>query len=259
MQVKPIYCRFFLEAERYDPVLSAAQHANLAAQEKRIQGEALLKPSIGLNGNLNQTYGNQTYYIPAEASQSLNYRQWNAAVNATLPLYRPGNKLQATQGTALTEQSELQLELTQQNLMLRVAQAYTDRRVAEETVDVLKVQKTAIERQLALAQKNFKVGNTTIVDTHEAQARYDQTEAQLSAAQLDVQNKGVVLENLIGRPIPRIEPLRSHQQQPPLKFKTLDEWLNTAQQQHPAMKLAEKMLKLRVWNIRKIKRRLILP
>ncbi|MES2205219.1 MAG: TolC family outer membrane protein [Pseudomonadota bacterium] len=228
----------FHEAEKFDPILSAARASRLAAQEKRVQGEALLKPSVGLSGSANQNFGNQTYYLPTETSQSLKYNQWGVALNASLPLYRPANNYQATQSSALTEQGDLQLELSEQNLILRVAKAYTDRRIAEESLDVLYVHKNAIEQQLTLAKKNFKIGNATIVDTHEAQARYDQMEAQLSATKLDVDNKKLSLENIVGHTVPQIQRLNPLKTQS-LKFPTINEWLEIAQQ-HPVLKLAEK-------------------
>lgn len=230
----------FREAEQHDPILAAAHSAQAAAQEKRVQGEALLKPSIGLNSAWNQNLGRQTYYTPTESAQDLNYRQWNAAVNLNYPLYRPGNSFQAEQGNELAQQGDLQLELSRQDLMVRVAQAYVDQRISEEAVEVLDAQRVAIEQQLKLAKKNFQVGNSTIVDTHEAQSRYDQIQAQLTAARLDVQNKKVVLQNLIGHSVPTLEPLRPTATLPTLKFSTLNEWLEVAYAQHPSMKSVEK-------------------
>jgi outer membrane protein len=56
-----------------------------------------------------------------------------------------------------------------------VAQAYFDVLLAQDNVALSGAQKTAISEQLAQAKRNFEVGTSTIVDTLEAQARYDQS------------------------------------------------------------------------------------
>ncbi len=54
-----------------------------------------------------------------------------------------------------------------------MAQAYFDVLAAQDTLALVRAQKTAISEQLAQAKRNFEVGTATITDTHEAQARYD--------------------------------------------------------------------------------------
>ena len=68
----------------------------------------------------------------------------------------------------------------QQDLILRVAQAYFDVLLAQDNVEFTEAQKTAIAEQLAQAKRNFEVGVATITDTNEAQARYDPTSRRRS-------------------------------------------------------------------------------
>jgi outer membrane protein len=59
--------------------------------------------------------------------------------------------------------------------------------------------KKALAEQLASAKRNFEVGNATITDTREAQARYDLASAQEIAATNDLRVKRIALDQLVGR------------------------------------------------------------
>ena len=95
-------------------------------------------------------------------------------------------------------QAEAVLANAQQDLALRVAQAYFDVLLARDNVALSEAQKSAISEQLAQAKRNFEVGTATIVDTLEAQARYDQSTAKAIADTNDLEVKMRALEVLIG-------------------------------------------------------------
>ena len=94
-------------------------------------------------------------------------------------------------------QTEAQFRVTEQDLILRVAQAYFDVLIAQDSVQLAEAQQTAISEQLEQAKRNFEVGSATITDTHEAQARYDLTSAQEIAAQNSLEIKRRTLQQLI--------------------------------------------------------------
>jgi outer membrane protein len=94
-------------------------------------------------------------------------------------------------------QAELQLKIAEQDLIVRVAQAYFDVLIAENTVVLVEAQQKAISEQLEQAKRNFEVGSATITDTLEAQARFDLTGAQGIAAKNDLEIKRNALQQLI--------------------------------------------------------------
>ena len=87
----------------------------------------------------------------------------------------------------------------QQDLIIRVSQAYFDVLLSQYNVTLSQAQKEAISEQLAQAKRTFEVGTTTITDTHEAQARFDLTVAQEIAAQNDLEIRQNALLQIIGR------------------------------------------------------------
>ena len=113
----------------------------------------------------------------------------------------------ALDATTTPPKSDAQLSAALQDLVLRVAQAYFDVLLAQDNLELVGAQKTAIAEQLAQAKRNFEVGTATITDTHEAQARFDLATAQEIAARNDLEVKRRALEQNVGGSIPPIASL----------------------------------------------------
>ncbi|MCK7459323.1 outer membrane channel protein TolC [Idiomarina aminovorans] len=70
-------------------------------------------------------------------------------------------------------QAEVAYSNAQQDLMLRVVNAYFQALQARDDLSFAEAEKKAIERQLEQTKQRFSVGLTAITDVHEAQAQYD--------------------------------------------------------------------------------------
>jgi outer membrane protein len=103
-------------------------------------------------------------------------------VQARQPIYRKDSLVQIDQSKVQVDQADKQLNLSKQDLMLRVTQAYFDVLLAQDKIDLIIAQKAAILSQLEQAKANFEVGTATITDVNEAQARFDLVFAQEIAA-----------------------------------------------------------------------------
>jgi outer membrane protein len=126
----------------------------------------------------------------------------------SVPLYRVQNVEALEQSRLQVTASEVALELAQQDLILRVSQAYFDLLGSLDNLQTIQSQKRAITEQLAAARRNFEVGTATITDQQEAQARFDLATAQELAAQNDVEVKRAALGTLVGRSVSDINVLR---------------------------------------------------
>jgi outer membrane protein len=201
-----------------DPVLASARSANLASQEKVVQGRALLLPNATLSGNASHSNtdinysGGASIFSMAKPEQS--FENYGYSLNVTQPLFRKQNLVQFQQSKIQVAQADKQLLLEQQNLILRVAQAYFDVLLAQDKIDLINAQKTAINRQLEQANANFEVGTATVTDVNEAKARYDLTLAQEIAAINELEVKKRAVQAITG--------------QTPQKFATVRADLNTA-------------------------------
>lgn len=217
-------------AQANDPVFAAARAALHAGQEKLPQGRSTLLPSVNLNANT--TYNdNTTQYRGATTLPGGNNRYNSHGYGVTLvqPLFRQQNWIVYSQSELLAAQSEAQFKIAEQDLMLRVSQAYFDVLIAQDSVQLVAAQKTAISEQLEQAKRNFEVGSATITDTLEAQARHDLTGAQEIAARNNLEIKNNALQQLINALPHDIKPLGKEIKLDPPQPADMEAWVENAQ------------------------------
>lgn len=182
----------YRQALARDPQLASALSQNRAAQEIIEQGKALYRPTVNLiaGASASQTdirflgaAGNNPFRVQGRN----NFEGYNYGVDARQPIYRKQNLVQMEQSKTQVSQADKQLHLTQQNLILRVTQAYFDVLIAQDKITLMAAQKKAIVSQLEQAKANFEVGTATVTDVNEAQARYDLVLAQEIATENELQ------------------------------------------------------------------------
>ena len=191
--------QIYRDALSTDPVLASARANWAAIQENVPQARAGLLPNVGLAANA--TYEDFYERIHVDPSQAVRERFPQAAytVSASQPLYRPQNSIALSQARQQVGQSDFVLSSAQQDLIVRVTQAYFDVLLARFNIELTESQKAAVSENLAQAKRNFEVGTATITDTNDAQAKYDQIQAQEIVARTDLDNKLAALRAIIGR------------------------------------------------------------
>ena len=217
-------------ARGYDAAYKAAQSQYTANLSKGDQAKALLLPTIGLSANVNKT---EVELLAA--AQTVTSQSKAATLSASQPLYRPANFANYQQGMRQLELASVQLKAAEQDLMVRLSQAYFDVLVSRESLDFVKAQKVAVAEQLAAAKRNFEVGTSTITDTREAQARYDLVLAQEIAADNDLRIKRLALNQLVG--LNNIEPksLSSKAKLSGPDAQSLEQWVQQSAEQNPSV------------------------
>lgn len=188
----------YRDAQRNDAQYAAARASRNAGLEKLPQGRAGLLPTLGLTANQTRTDFESTTRATG-ARTEVDYSSNNWTLTLTQPLFRWQNWVGYQQGELAAANAEAQFLQASQDLIVRVAQAYFDVLLAQETLATAQAQKAATAEQLAAARRNFEVGTATITDTHEAQARYDLIVAQEIAAENDLAVKRQVLRILTGK------------------------------------------------------------
>jgi outer membrane protein len=96
-------------------------------------------------------------------------------------------------GKEFTKQAEATFAANQQNLIVRVVEAYLLVLRAQDNLEASKAQERAFERQLEQTQQRFEVGLIAITDVYEAQAAYDLSQVNRI---VDENNVSVALERL---------------------------------------------------------------
>jgi outer membrane protein len=181
-----------------DAQYAAARAAASAGQEKRVQGQAGLLPTLSLGGNARSNHDTPlTFPVPPRS-----YQSYLLGLSLNQPLLRRVNVETAAQGELQAQQADQQLRLAEQELLVRVAKGYFDVLQAQDALGAMTAQKEAIGQQLAQSKRGFEVGLAPITDVNEAQARYDLTVAQEIAARNELELKRRTLEKSINRDLP---------------------------------------------------------
>jgi outer membrane protein len=214
----------YQEALANDATYASARSSLDAGQEKSVQGRAGLLPQVGLSGTLTRTS------LVDSNAPDFNGRTYTLSLSQ--PLFRVANWETYQQGKLSVALSEAQFAQAQQDLIVRVAQAYFDVLTAQDTLASVQAQKVAITEQLAAAKRSFEVGTNTITDTNEAQARYDLAVAQEIAGQSDLEVKRTTLQQIIGKPAGDLTTLRAGVKISSPEPAQIEQWVTSAEQQN---------------------------
>ena len=194
----------YREAAFNDPTFNAAKYSFLAGKEKRWQGLSVLAPQVAATGS--ETKSDVFNARLSTRSNDLMSRAWT--VKLTQPLFNWDKWAQFRQGDLNADIAEAQYSAAEQDLVIRVTEAYFNVLNAEDSLNLAKNKKVLIGEQLEQAKRNFEVGTSTITDTHEAQSRFDLVVAQELAAEADLMIKRGALEQLTGKQITQIKALQ---------------------------------------------------
>ncbi len=182
------------DARAFDAAVLSAKIAWDAAKLRIDQSQAGLGPTASLAAGVSRQNSD---IFPGSLDRS-SARQ-GATVSASYPLWRPANRVTVTQAERSAEIAKIAYEAAEQDLIVRVTQAYFDVLGAQDTMTFVRAQKAAVAEQLAAAKRNFEVGTSTITDSREAQARFDLVIAQEIAAENDLRVKQANLSQLVGK------------------------------------------------------------
>jgi outer membrane protein len=180
-------------ARTYDAAYLSARAAAQAAEHRAAQADALLRPSAALSSSASLTMADAPRVGTGD----------NNALGATLsgkyPLFNKSTAPTIEQSRKAVQLTQVDLEVVEQDLIVRLSQAYFDVLAAQDALATTRASKAAITEQLASAKRNFEVGTATITDTREAQARFDLATAQEIAAENDLRTKRIALDQVVGR------------------------------------------------------------
>jgi outer membrane protein len=228
-------------ARAYDATYLAAAALYDSAQYRVGQAESLNKPNVGLTANATRSDvdlpGTVSGGVPIPNTEGHRFsNRVEAGVNATQSLYNRTNTATIEQARRAYEVAQADLETAEQDLIVRVAQAYFDVLAAQDTLSAANAAIKAIGEQLASAKRNFEVGTATITDTREAQARYDLAQAQLIAGLNDLHTKRIALNQLVGRADAVPKPLAPTAVLPEVVPAEVGTWVDNADAQHPLVR-----------------------
>ena len=219
-------------ANGYDATYLAARALAESAPYRVEQTRALKRPSASLVGGATRDANRPTF------GSDYSSNTLSLGVSGRQPLFNRFNDATIAQAERTLISSVAELDAAQQDLILRLSQAYFDVLASQDAVRTTVANKAAIAEQLASARRNFEVGTATITDTREAQARFDLATAQEIQAGNDLLFRRIALDQLVGRPNVEPRPLVQSVAEPALPTDDVDLLVARALEQHPSVRRA---------------------
>ncbi len=224
----------YTKAQANDPRWSAARNTYLADDATSDVARAGLLPSIVASGAFSKNK-----FDADTSTNSVDYdgKQWGA--KATQPLFNADAWYAYKSAKAVSSQAEANYRSAEQDLALRVSQAYFAVLSAQETLAYAEAEEAAYARQLDQAQQRFDVGLIAITDVLEARASFDGSRANRILAEANVSTAQENLTVIIGEAPGKLAALKADAPMVKPTPADPDEWVKLARERNYDIKAAE--------------------
>lgn len=220
-------------AHRNNPTLEAARLAARSADEGTAQARAAYLPSLDATGSIG--ISESEVETPGGATTSERLEPRTAGVAASQALYTGGFRgAQSRAARAQVDASREDLRSVEQNVMLAAISAYVDVRRDEEFVRIRTNDVGLLEQTLEESRARFDVGDITLTDVSQAEARLAGSSAGLSEAQASLAASRARYLQIVGETPGALEP----QPPPPALPETYDAAVDRALDQSPDIRAA---------------------
>ncbi len=218
-------------AETSDPEFKQVAANKRAVLERRPQAISGFLPSANINAT---TTGNDQDISSQGfgASGKTKFNSNGYSLNVAQPLFRTDRYIQLRQASSLIKQADAELSSAQQDLMIRVSEAYFNVLAAEDSLEFAEAEKKSLSKQLDQAKQRFEVGLTAITDVQEAQAGYDLAVSQEIVAENEIDNTNERLRAITGEYMSHLIGLGEDMPLVNPQPEQIDTWTDTALEQN---------------------------
>jgi len=218
---------------QYDPQLRASRADRNSTWERRPQALAQLRPTFSASGNVNRSHTNVRSSVSGAGDNT--YDKTTLSLNLSQPIYRKDYWIQLQQSDNQIAQADAEYLAQEQDLVMRIAQAYFDVLTAQDNLGFTQAEKTAIRRQLDQAKQRFDVGLIAITDVHEVQAAFDKSRADVIQADNERGDAWEALHEIVGNSVEELTPLAAELPLDPPEPEFIDDWSDAALRQNPTL------------------------
>ncbi len=164
--------QMYQSAISYDADIAAAESAYKAEQEQENSALAGLLPQLDASASK----GFVDREVKEGSGTSDSYETTAYGVTLTQPLLSMPSWYNLSAAEYGSARAEAEFLAAQQDLILKVAEAYFDVLRSEVDLTASRALETAVKRQYEQAKEQFDVGLIAITDVHEAKASYDSSQ-----------------------------------------------------------------------------------
>ncbi|HVX05655.1 MAG TPA: TolC family outer membrane protein [Rhodanobacteraceae bacterium] len=236
----------YRQALQSDPVLKQAEAQQRIGQAGAAISLAPLLPQINGSVSLNDSHGtsrgstlaqmpdgSQQFFNTYGSSGGLRSRTESLGLDQTLFDLGQFEDWRASKANARS--TEAQYVAAQQNLILRVAQAYFTVLTDEDQLKFAQANEASLKKQLDQAQAKYDVGFAAITDVADAKAQHDAAVAQVISARDTLFNDREALAQITGQAPGTLETLTENLPLNPPQPDNMDEWVKTALASNPSL------------------------
>ncbi len=227
-----------------DPEIAAARALHEQATYRKEQAKALWAPVVsaggvvGIGGADSRTKGAEamgqsdvTFKTNVNAGALT-----RASIGAQKAWISPEREAQSKQLELSAQIAQIQWQQAQQALIMRTAQRYFDVVGAEQTLSVLQRQQKAMQQAAAEISKRQSVGDASVMDVQEANARVSEIRAHVLTHENNLATKKVAYRQLTGQEPTQLLPIGNiHLTLPNLA--DANTWVQRAKQQSPRLQM----------------------
>jgi outer membrane protein len=227
-----------------DPEITAARALHEQATFRQEQAKALWAPmvsaggAVGIGGADSRTKGAEamgqsdvTFKTNVNAGALT-----RASIGAQKAWISPEREAQSKQLELSAQIAQTQWQLAQQALIMRTAQRYFDVVGAEQTLTVLQRQQKAMQQAAAEISKRQSVGDASVMDVQEANARVSEIRAHVLTHENNLANKKVAYRQLTGQEPAQLLPI-GNINLTPANLADANTWVLRAKQQSPSLQM----------------------
>lgn len=235
----------YRQALQSDPVLKQAEAQQRIGNAGAAISRAPLLPQIGGSVSFNDSHGTQTgsnlVQLPNGTTQLNDTfghsagRSRTDSIGLNQVLFDLGEFEVWRASKANARATEAQYVAAQQDLILRVAQAYFTVLTDEDQLKYAKSNEAAQKKLLDQAQAKYDVGFAAITDVADAKSAYDTAVSQVIAAKNLVFNDRQALEQITGEKPGTLDSLTDKLPLASPEPNNIQDWVNTALASNPSL------------------------
>jgi len=227
-----------------DPEIAAARALHEQATFRQEQAKALWAPmvsaggAVGIGGSDSRTKGAEamgqsdvTFKTNVNAGALT-----RASIGAQKAWISPEREAQSKQLELSAQIAQTQWQQAQQTLIMRTAQRYFDVVAAEQTLTVLQRQQKAMQQAAAEISKRQSVGDASVMDVQEANARVSEIRAHVLTFENNLATKKVAYRQLTGQEPTQLLPIATINLTP-ANLADAHTWVQRAKQQSPSVQM----------------------
>lgn len=227
-----------------DPEIAAARALHEQATFRQEQAKALWAPmvsaggAVGIGGADSRTKGAEAM-SQSDVTFKTNVNAGaltRASIGAQKAWISPEREAQSKQLELSAQIAQTQWQLAQQALIMRTAQRYFDVVGAEQTLTVLQRQQKAMQQAAAEISKRQSVGDASVMDVQEANARVSEIRAHVLTHENNLANKKVAYRQLTGQEPTQLLPI-GNINLTPANLADANTWVQRAKQQSPSLQM----------------------